>query len=473
MHEHAHYPNPPKEEFMLSNRPKRILIIAALAMSLVCLITHGGTLRAQTDEMYKKLKVFADVLSIIQKNYVEETKPEDLINGAINGMLRTLDPHSSFMLPDMYKELQVETKGSFGGIGIEISMKKGILTIVSPIEDTPAFRAGLKAEDKIISIDKESTENMTLIDAVKKMRGPAGTDVTITIIREGLFEPKDYTLTRETIRIKSVKSKLLEDNTIGYIRVSQFQENTGQEFSKALEELEGGEKELEGLVLDLRNDPGGLLDQAVAVCDEFLEDGLIVYTKGRIPGQEMRFTAHPNKKQRSYPMIVLVNEGSASGSEIVAGALQDQGRAVILGTTTFGKASVQTIIPLDDGSGLRLTTALYYTPNGRSIQATGIVPDVIVKNRTVHASLDRKVIPFVKEKDLKGHFEPAGKSEPAEKAEPAGRSEDAGTPEEQAEEQDQRAEEEDLQLTRATQLLKSWNIFKNINPQNQPVANPS
>lgn len=456
---------------MLSNRPKGILIIAALAASLVWIIAHGGTLRAQTDEMYKKLKVFSDVLSIIQKNYVEETKPEDLINGAINGMLRTLDPHSSFMLPDMYKELQVETKGSFGGIGIEISMKKGILTIVSPIEDTPAFRAGLKAEDKIISIDKESTENMTLIDAVKRMRGPVGTGVTITIIREGLFEPKDYTLTRETIRIKSVKSKLLEDNTIGYIRVSQFQENTGQEFSRALEELEGGEKGLEGLVLDLRNDPGGLLDQAVGVCDEFLEDGLIVYTKGRIPGQEMRFTAHPNKKKRSYPMIVLVNEGSASGSEIVAGALQDQGRAVILGTTTFGKASVQTIIPLDDGSGLRLTTALYYTPNGRSIQATGIVPDVIVKDKSVHASLDKKAIPFIKEKDLKGHFEPR------EKSEDAGATEEKETEQEpeQAQEpsQEQKESDDDPQLTRATQLLKSWNIFKKISPQNQPAADPS
>src|SRR4030043_809926 len=206
---------------MYSNRPRGIFIIAAIAVALVFIILQGGTLRAQTDEMYKKLKVFSDVLSIIQKNYVEETKPEDLIYGAINGMLRTLDPHSSFMLPDMYKELQVETKGSFGGIGIEISMKKNILTIVSPIEDTPAYRAGLKTEDKILSIDGESTENMTLFDAVKKMRGPAGTNVTITIIREGFFEPKDFTLTRETIRIKSVKHRLLEENTIGYIRLSQ------------------------------------------------------------------------------------------------------------------------------------------------------------------------------------------------------------------------------------------------------------
>jgi len=243
---------------MYRNRSRKLFIIAALAAALAIIIFQGDTLRAQTDEMYKKLKVFSDVLSIIQKNYVEETKPEDLIYGAINGMLRTLDPHSSFLMPDMYKELQVETKGSFGGIGIEISMKKNILTIVSPIEDTPAYRAGLKAEDKILSIDGESTESMTLIDAVKKMRGTAGTKVTISIIREGFFEPKDFVLIRETIRIKSVKHKRLDDDTIGYIRLSQFQENTGTEFDKALKDLEGGAKPIQGLVLDLRAPgPGG------------------------------------------------------------------------------------------------------------------------------------------------------------------------------------------------------------------------
>jgi carboxyl-terminal processing protease len=434
--------------------------------------------------MYKKLKVFSDVLSIIQKNYVEETKPEDLIYGAINGMLRTLDPHSSFMMPDMYKELQVETKGSFGGIGIEISMKRNILTIVSPIEDTPAFRAGLKAEDKIISINGESTENMTLMEAVKRMRGQAGTNVTISIIREGFLEPKDFTLTRETIRIKCVKYRRLEDDTIGYIRLSQFQENTGEEFAKALKDLEGGDKPIQGLVLDLRNNPGGLLDQAVTVCDEFLEDGLIVYTQGRLSGQDMRFTAHPDNERRDYPIIVLVNAGSASGSEIVAGALQDRNRAVVLGTTTFGKASVQTIVPLDDGSGLRLTTALYYTPNGRSIQATGIVPDVIVKDKATPVTGGRKAMPVIKEKDLKGHFEPAEKPE------------DAGAPEskkpdkqqkpeleleqelEKEQEMEQEGEEktgddDDPQLTRAAQLLKSWNIFKKIDTQNPPAKDRS
>jgi carboxyl-terminal processing protease len=465
---------------MYRNRSRGFFIIAAMAAALALIIFQGGPLRAQTDEMYKKLKVFSDVLSIIQKNYVEETKPEDLIYGAINGMLRTLDPHSSFMMPDMYKELQVETKGSFGGIGIEISMKKNILTIVSPIEDTPAYRAGLKAEDKILSIDGESTENMTLIDAVKKMRGPAGTKVTISIIREGFFEPRDFALVRETIRIKSVKYRRLEDDTIGYIRLSQFQEKTGEEFDKALKDLEGGAKPIQGLVLDLRNNPGGLLDQAVTVCDTFLEDGLIVYTQGRLSGQDMRFTAHPDDDKRDYPIIVLVNAGSASGSEIVAGALQDRHRAVVLGTTTFGKASVQTIIPLDDGSGLRLTTALYYTPSGRSIQATGIVPDVIVKDRAASASNDKKTMPVIKEKDLKGHFEPAEK--PADAGTPELKKPDQGQgqepapepelepePDREQEGMEKGGDEEDPQLTRATQLLKSWNIFKKIDTQTPPA----
>jgi carboxyl-terminal processing protease len=412
---------------------------------------HGKT-KAEPEEMYEKLRVFSDVLSIVQKNYVEETKPEDLIYGAINGMLRTLDPHSSFMRPDLYKELQVETKGSFGGIGIEITIRKGILTIVSPIEDTPAFKAGLKSGDKIIRIEEESTENMTLLDAVKRMRGPAGDKVTISIMRKGFTEPKDFTLTREIIRIKSVKHKLLEENTIGYIRLSQFQENTGEEFNKALDTLEQGDNPLIGLVLDLRNNPGGLLDQAVKVCDTFIEEGLIVYTQGRIEGQQMRFRAHPNIKPHDYPIIVLVNGGSASGSEIVAGALQDHNRAVILGTTTFGKGSVQTIIPLDDRSGLRLTTARYYTPSGKSIQATGIIPDVIVKEDLFHTDEDKKKIEFIKEKDLDRHFEPEEETEKITSTE------------EEA--------EKDTQLARATQLIKSWHIFKAFESKNQQAVAP-
>ena len=435
---------------MLNTKNKKVVLsITSIISLVVCITLPYSKIKAQTDEIYGKLKVFSDVLSIIQKNYVEETEPEDLIYGAINGMLITLDPHSSFMRPDIYKELQVETKGSFGGIGIEITIRKKILTIVSPIEDTPAFRAGLKAADKIVKIEGESTENMTLFDAVKKMRGTAGTKVTISIMREDLIEPKDFTLTREIIRIKSVKHKLLEEDTIGYIRLSQFQERTGEEFKKILDTLEQGDQPLKGLVLDLRNNPGGLLDQAVKVCDVFLEQGLIVYTQGRIEGQQMKFSAHANNKPHNYPIIILVNEGSASGSEIVAGALQDHNRAVVLGTPTFGKGSVQTIIPLDDGSGLRLTTARYYTPSGRSIQATGIIPDVIVKEKAFHKRKDEKDIKFIKEKDLKGHFEPEGVAEGTAITE---------------------EEEEDLQLSRAVQLLKGWHILKKFETIKQPIV---
>lgn len=441
---------------MLNTNKKKVALSVLFVTCFILSITilYSQT-KAEPEEMYEKLKVFSDVLSIVQKNYVEETKPEDLIYGAINGMLRTLDPHSSFMRPDLYKELQVETKGSFGGIGIEITIRKGILTIVSPIEDTPAFKAGLKSGDKIIKIEEESTENMTLLDAVKRMRGPAGEKVTISIMRKGFTEPKDIALVREIIRIKSVKYKLLEENTIGYIRLSQFQEQTGEDFDRALDTLEQGENPLIGLVLDLRNNPGGLLDQAVKVCDTFIDDGLIVYTKGRIEGQQMSFHAHPNDDNpHDYPIIVLVNGGSASGSEIVAGALQDHNRAVILGTPTFGKGSVQTIIPLDDNSGLRLTTARYYTPSGKSIQATGITPDVIVKENAFQTNEDKEKIKFLKEKDLEGHFEPEEGAEDITRME------------------EEEEEEKDTQLARATQLIKSWHIFKAFESKNQQAVAP-
>ena len=438
---------------MANTRKKTLVVsITLIACILVCVTIPFKSVKARSDEIYEKLKIFSEVLSIIQKNYVEETTAEDLIYGAINGMLRTLDPHSSFMLPDLYKELQVETKGSFGGIGIEITIRTGILTIVSPIEDTPAFRAGLQAEDKIVKIEGESTREMTLFDAVKKMRGPSGTKVTISIMREGFLEPEDFTLTREIIRIKSVKHKLLEDD-LGYVRLSQFQERTADEFSKALDTLEKGDKPLKGLILDLRNNPGGLLNQAVKICDEFINEGLIVYTQGRNEGQQMQFSAHPNKKPHNYPIIILVNGGSASGSEIVAGALQDHNRAVILGTTTFGKGSVQTIIPLDDGAGLRLTTARYFTPRGTSIQATGIVPDVIVKDKKFHRKEEKRELKFIKEKDLEGHFEPEG----ADK-------------ETTASKEEEEEEEKDIPLARAVQLLKSWSILKEYESQKQPVT---
>ncbi|MBN1254794.1 MAG: S41 family peptidase [Deltaproteobacteria bacterium] len=331
---------------------------------------------ALSNKTYEKLKVFTDCLEIISKNYVEEVKTEDLITGAIEGMLNSLDPHSAYLDPDMYRELQVETKGSFGGLGIEIAIKDDILTVIAPIEDTPAYRAGIKAGDKIIKINEESTKGLSLMECVKRLRGEKGTSVTITIIREGLTEMQDFTIIRDIITTQSVKFKTLEKG-YGYLRIYQFQERTSADAAKALDTLrKENAGELSGLILDLRTNPGGLLSQAVEVSDLFLDSGVIVTIKGRDEEDKTSFNAHMEGTMPNWPMVVLVNQGSASASEIVTGALQDYGRAVIMGSKTFGKGSVQTIIPLEDDAGIRLTTARYYTPNNRSIHEKGIQPDI-------------------------------------------------------------------------------------------------
>ncbi|MDR3604963.1 MAG: S41 family peptidase [Syntrophaceae bacterium] len=309
---------------------------------------------------------------------MKEVTDKELIQGAISGMLQSLDPHSSYLTEDMFKELQVETKGEFGGLGIEITLDGGILTVVSPIEDTPAFKAGIKPGDKIIKINGEPTKNITLHTAVQQMRGPKGSKVTLTIMREGFKKLKDFSITRDIIHVHSVKKQALEPG-YGYVKIVSFQETTDTDLMAAIKDLETGDKRLKGLVLDLRNDPGGLLDQAVKVSNLFIDKGLIVYTDGRVKDQRMEFRASPAGTHYKFKIAVLINEGSASASEIVAGALQDHDRALVLGTKSFGKASVQTIIPLDNGSGLRLTTAYYYTPKGRHIQKTGILPDVDMK----------------------------------------------------------------------------------------------
>ncbi len=327
---------------------------------------------------YKELKLFRQVMEIVRKNYVKEVTDKELIQGAISGMLQSLDPHSSYLTEDMFKELQVETKGEFGGLGIEITLDGGILTVVSPIEDTPAFKAGIKPGDKIIKINGEPTKNITLHTAVQQMRGPKGSKVTLTIMREGFKKLKDFSITRDIIHVHSVKKQPLEPG-YGYVKIVSFQETTDTDLMAAIKDLETGDKRLKGLVLDLRNDPGGLLDQAVKVSNLFIDKGLIVYTDGRVKDQRMEFRASPAGTHYKFKIAVLINEGSASASEIVAGALQDHDRALVLGTKSFGKASVQTIIPLDNGSGLRLTTAYYYTPKGRHIQKTGILPDVDMK----------------------------------------------------------------------------------------------
>jgi carboxyl-terminal processing protease len=404
---------------------------------------------ALSNDMYEDLKVFTDVIGLIQKDYVEETKSKDLIYGAIKGMLETLDPHSAFMPPNTYKEMQEETRGRFEGLGIEITAKDGILTVVSPIEGTPAFKAGITAGDQIIKIDGESTKTFTLMDSVKRLRGPRGTKVTITIMREGFTKPRDFTLVREVIPVRSVRYELLE-KTYGYIRISQFQEKTDGDFEKAMKALEEESKgALKGLVLDLRNNPGGLLDQAVKISDHFIDSGIIVSIDGRKEEAKQKWPAHSDGTATRYPLVVLVNGGSASGAEIVAGAIQDHGRGILVGTQTFGKGSVQTIIPLKDGSGLRLTTARYYTPNGRSIQAKGIVPDIIVKPSRAEEEKESVTPKFPAEKDLERHLMDVEKGGSKEK-------------DKSKKEEIKEKKPVDNQLERAVELLKSWDIFKKI-----------
>ncbi len=358
---------------------KKVVMISAVLLLLT--LSLGGGVASKSNESaatYENLKLFTEVLSIIQSQYVDEVPPKDVIYGAIKGTLRGLDPHSSFLDPEMYREMQVETSGSFGGLGIEITLKDDVLTVVAPIEGTPAYRAGILSGDRIVKIEGLSTKDMQLADAVKRMRGKPGTKVTISVAREGWSEPKDFPIVREQIRVQSVKSQQLEPG-IEYIRLRQFQEQTSGDLEAALEKY-SKEGKIQGLILDLRNNPGGLLTSSVEVTEKFIDSGrLVVYTEGRVRNQNMRFQANSKRIYADFPMVVLVNQGSASASEIVAGALQDWGRAVVIGTQTFGKGSVQTIIPLSDGSGLRLTTAKYYTPKGRSIHGKGVTPDIVVE----------------------------------------------------------------------------------------------
>jgi carboxyl-terminal processing protease len=350
------------------------------ALLIILTLSLGGSAASKVTDnaaTYEQLRLFTEVLSIVQNQYVDEVPPKDLIYNAIKGTLRGLDPHSSFLDPDSYRDMQVETSGSFGGLGIEITLKDDILTVVAPIDGTPAYRAGMHTGDRIIKIDGLSTKDMQLADAVKRMRGKPGTKVTISVVREGWAEPKDIDLMREQIRVQSVKAVELGDG-VEYLKLRQFQEQSPHDLDAALEKF--SKSGMKALILDLRNNPGGLLTAAVEVSEKFIDDGkLVVYTEGRVRNQNMRFSAHAKKGYAQMPMVILINQGSASASEIVAGALQDYGRATIIGTQSFGKGSVQTIIPLSDGSGLRLTTAKYFTPKGRSIHGKGITPDIVVE----------------------------------------------------------------------------------------------
>lgn len=415
-----------------------VLFLAVLSPAINCFSQSDVT---SQEEDYKNLEIFTDVLALIQKSYVENVNSHELIYGAIRGMLGTLDPHSSFLTPDMYEDMQADTHGEFGGLGIEITVKDHALIVVTPIEDTPAYSAGIKAGDQIVKINGQLTQDLEIMQAVRLMRGPKGEPVTLAIERQGEKELLLFTVVRDIIQLQSVKSRLLEEH-YGYVRVSQFQGRTGSDLQDHLKKLQQENSvTLKGVILDLRNNPGGLLDQAVAVADLFLDEGLIVYTEGRDPEAQLKFAAKPADREPNYPLVVLINGGSASAAEIVAGALQDHGRAIIIGEQSFGKGSVQTIIPLGDDSGLRLTTARYFTPSGRSIQARGITPDIIVPQLTLPQADEEQQL---REKDLEHHF----------KAQPETNINTVNKKEQSLEVQ------EDYQLKRALELLKGFEILK-------------
>jgi len=385
-------------------RPIRAACTFFLAIGFLSGTAMADISQQEKEKTYKQLEIFSNVLSILQENYVEEIDAQKALDGAIQGMLFTLDPHSSYLTPEEFQDLQDETSGAFSGVGIEITVKDGVLTVVSPIEGTPADKAGIKANDQIVEIEGKKTKEMGSTEAIKKLRGPKGSKVIIAIQREGWNEQRPFTLTRDIIPVHSVKASFLIPG-FAYIRITNFQTHTTKDFKQEFADLQK-KQALRGLVLDLRNNPGGLLNQAVSISDIFLQQGTIVYTKGRTEDQNMLFKAHKTSDDTTVPMVVLVNEGSASASEIVAGAIQDHKRGVIVGTRTFGKGSVQTIIPLPDGAGLRMTTAKYYTPADRSIQAQGIIPDVEVplapETKAENTAKNSEVL---READLDNHFQ--------------------------------------------------------------------
>ena len=389
-----------------------------------------------------ELRTFAEVMDRIKAAYVEPVDDKTLLENAIKGMLSNLDPHSAYLEPEAFAELQESTSGEFGGLGIEVGTEDGFIKVVSPIDDTPASKAGIQPGDLIVKIDGQPTKGLSLMEAVDKMRGKAGSKINLTLVREG-GRPFDVELTRAVIKVKSVKSQLLEDG-YGLIRITQFQVNTGEEVGKALAKLrKDNGKKLRGLVLDLRNNPGGVLQAAVEVSDHFLKKGLIVYTEGRIANSELRFNADPADASEGVPLVVLINGGSASASEIVAGALQDHKRGVLMGTDSFGKGSVQTVLPLNNDRALKLTTALYFTPNGRSIQAQGIVPDIEVNRAKLTREEGGELI---KEADLAGHLGNGNGG--------------ADKPSNGKKKQDPRPQDDDYQLSQALNLLKGLSVTR-------------
>ncbi len=380
-------------------------LLIGITLGVALSLGHGVLAkREQHTVPLEELRTFTDVYARIKKDYVVEIEDKVLLENAIRGMLSGLDPHSSYLNEEEFRELQIGTTGEFGGLGIEVGMEDGFVKVISPIDDTPAQRAGVKAGDLIIRLDDKPVKGMTLNEAVKVMRGKRGTNIVLTIVREGANKPLKITITRDVIRVKSVKSRLLEPN-YGYLRVTNFQSKTTRNLIDAVDSLEKENNAvLNGLVLDLRNNPGGVLTGAVGVSDAFLENGLIVYTEGRVEDSVLRYSATKGDVLQGAPLVVLINGGSASASEIVAGAMQDHKRAIIMGTRSFGKGSVQTILPLKENSALKLTTARYFTPAGTSIQAEGIEPDIVLENLKV-AEIEKEGFSPLKEADLARHLE--------------------------------------------------------------------
>jgi carboxyl-terminal processing protease len=462
-----------EEQGMIKINKKRFLVtmLILLAIGTVTLFTTGFLVGHRTayakSDTYDELKSFTRALELIRANYVEEPDTKELIQGAIRGMVSSLDPHSSYMTERAFKEINMDIKGEFQGVGIQIGIKNQQLTVISPIEDTPADRAGILAGDKILKINDEWTKDLSIEEAVDRMRGPKGTAVRLLIFREGWDKPKEFKIVRAVIKVQSVKSRML-GNGVGYVKIIQFQGQTAKEVDTALQKLE--EKGMQKLVLDLRNDPGGLLDASVDVSSLFLpKDKLVVYIQGRRKDDRKDFLSS-GSDPRQYPVVVLVNAGSASASEIVAGALQDQKRAVILGTQTFGKGSVQTVFPLDGGTGIRLTTAKYYTPSGRSIQNVGITPDIEVKLPLVQEGKNSEgnghVI--VREKDLERHLSNETVKEQAKGKDKKKAKE--GDEEDFVVESVPKDDKDDIQLQKAIELLKTGDIFKNLPAKKETAA---
>jgi carboxyl-terminal processing protease len=449
-------------------RKRHIKLWLVLLISVIFWTVGSGfyrNLSADNAETYKGLKLFSDVIELVEDNYVDPVDPKELIEKAIQGMVHSLDPHSALLSPDDFKELQVDTQGEFTGIGVSITMKDGFVTVISPIEGTPAYKAGIKAGDKIIKVNGKTAGDLR--QAVKMIRGPKGTEVVVTIAREEVKKPIDFKIVRDIIPVESVKTAVLKPG-YGYVWITNFRENTTDDLVSGLEKLESAKVPLKGLILDLRDDPGGLLDQAIKVSDLFIEKGTILSIKGRGGKNTQIYKASENTIKRDYPIVLLINGGSASASEIVAGALQDHKRALILGTTSFGKGSVQSVEKLRDGYGLKLTIARYYTPSGRSIQAKGIQPDIVVKRRFIDKE-DMEDIGegFIKEKDLKNHLEAIPEK---------GREKESERKKKEKKQKQQSIDKArfmygqikpeqlmtDNQVTRALDILLSYQIFKNV-----------